>query len=150
MSLKKELEQFRKVNGWVKSPKELEMEKEGFRLYSNYDPSFAVCSRTQFLMDMYHFIDRHKNQGIEGDHRILWDEASDNLTCRIPGGSSYYIRAPTLIIPEIVVIRDLDTLKDMPYKGNVRVILKYAEDCRKSNETSLKEVDNFLDSFNRY
>ncbi len=113
---------------WVKSETEVQQEKEGFKLFSNYDPAFSHGGRVKLVLEMHDFIDENR---LSCETRIL-REAYDHLTCGIPHGGSYYIKEPERIIPERVVIRNWQAFEDRPYEGDdVEEILANAERCSK-------------------
>jgi hypothetical protein len=121
---------------YVQSPVELEQELEGMRLFSNYDPAFSIGG----VVGLFRELQRYEAKQGRGFEQRMIHEAYDNLTCRLPGGQSMYIRAPELITAGQVVLRNWQTLKDKEVKRNVEKILRHAERCRAMNEESLKEA----------
>lgn len=135
-------------NLWVKSPVELEQEREGMRLFSNWDPAFSIPGRNP--VELYEDVKKYEAEtGRQFEQKML-HKAYDRLTCRIQRGASMYIRAPELITDSQVVLRDWQILQDEEYKGNVEEVLRHAEICRASNEESLRDVDGILKELSLY
>lgn len=127
-------------NIWVKSPFELEREKTGHRLFSNYDPAFSLGGFKGLFKELQEYEKEQGKDFVPFTHRVAYDK----FTRRIPNGKSMYIDAPELITDSAVVLRDWETLQDEEYKGNVEEILRMGERLRASNEESLKEIRGIL------
>ncbi len=124
---------------WLKSEKELEMEEQGYRLFGNHQEGFNT--RTSLRLELLKWDSKCKYQD-----RVDVDEAYDKRGTMLNDAGSLYIKAPELIIPERAVLRDWETMTDVPYTGeHIDELIEHAKECNEMFENMPYEKSKYFD-----
>jgi hypothetical protein len=125
MGIREKIEQLKSQNGWIKSPLELDMEIHEFKLFSNID--YGFFSTPEDIRKIYEEAESFlTDRGLEyNDDNVRTLNRAYDDTCFQFTGKGIYLRAPELVIPDRVVIRDWKTLVDKPYSKDISDVLKH-------------------------